>query len=835
MNSNYIPWLNKLLSYFHCLKDSDDKIELFRSSLCSSECFSPLALFMQIDASKKLFLTLNDFINYLHDSQINFNETSLRKCIHNFDKDGDFRINFDEFLGIILPRKNISLKKKIFSNIQESYCPNYALLEIRKQFCNLLIKELELVNNLNKLAEEITKTKEFTTYQAFSEIVCGDNYITKNNLSIFLKKNGIFYNDSEVKQIMFRIDADDDDKISYNEFKEMFFPITDKIVISQEQINYLTNKLEKSNKNKYENIEKIKNSESDLNNKAKTISGRNINKNNINPENKSFEYFNKTEITNQNTTYYTNDDKNYNSNILNTTSELMNNTYSQRIINRNNMKNTIKNNNNTKTNRNLNNNYESIKNVKKAFLDPENNSLNKNSMFTTNDSNNNYTKYITAFTNNRNYQKPDNDNKNNNSFNNSSLVTNGNTLTEYRNKNDSQNYKESLLQTKTLYTEYQTETNIEKKNNKSKSLDYKYSSPNANKSFTQTKIVQTSTNETEGNNRNDTNYYKRKEELLRKYCSDYNNNNDDDKQNYYTHKIYKSSKTESDFFSSPKNINYYDLTVNEPIKQENDLNKMSISELITNNNQNILKYQNNKSYNNNYMVYKDNKTDIIKSVNDGSKKNLYNLLNDYIEQNKITELKKETLANCEDVTPKKIFDFFNRGVKNTIGTFELYQTLKKLSHNMKPNDIKYIYKKYNKNFDDEFNYNEFRDLLLPNNNVITIMTQKESFNNYDGLSLNSQQKILDLFNQIIEGEKSNEEYRTLLNMSCGNYYKNLFDSLKSKIMDGLLKEDIVNFMSLYGKYLDREEAELLMEMMDKNRDDVIDYNEFVKCVSPKII
>ena len=34
-------------------------------------------------------MTSNDFITYLNNSQVNFNENSLRKCIHNFDKDGD--------------------------------------------------------------------------------------------------------------------------------------------------------------------------------------------------------------------------------------------------------------------------------------------------------------------------------------------------------------------------------------------------------------------------------------------------------------------------------------------------------------------------------------------------------------------------------------------------------------------------------------------------------------------------------------------------------------------------------------------------------------------------
>ena len=793
-----VPWLDKLLTYFECLKDSDDKIENLRSSLCGTESFSPLALFTQIDFYKKSFLTLNDFINFLQDSQINFNENSLRKCIHNFDKDGDFRINFDEYLGIILPRKNESLKQRIFSSLQDGYCPNYVLLEIKKKFCNLLLEELELVKNLNSLAEEITKSKEFTTYQAFMDIVCGDEYITKNNLATFLNKNGIFYSDDEVKQLMFRIDADDDDKISYNEFKEIFFPITDKIVINNK--NFV---------NDFENDDIIYS-------KFKTR------KTNTKPENRKNEYFNKSEIITQNSTYYysnKDDTNNFNSNIFNKTSKTLNNTYFLPYQSKNSINTSIKNNISNKNNKISKNKNGSMKNIKKSLLDLGNNSLNKSKMFVNNDSNNYYSKNISGFNTTRYYQNPYNDTEDNFNFNNSNLTENGITSSpenkKVRNDYQSIDYKEGLL----------TE-----RNNRNKSLDYKYSSPYVNKSLTK-KFFKLSTNNMNGNNINQTNYYKKKDELLRKYCDEYGNN---DNNNNTLNQLFNKTKKESIFFSPPKKTTYYYSTL--PVSKENQLNTITVNESVINNRQNILKSPNGKSYNNNYTIYKDTKLDKTNSVSDEAKKNFFNLLNDYIEQTKIAELKKETLANCEDVTPKKICDIFSGGVKQTISTSDLYQALKNLSNKIKPNDIKYILKKYNKNFDDEFTYNEFCELLFPNDEeTINSLNQRESYNSYEDLSLDSQQKIVDLFNQIIDGEKSNEEYRTLLSMSCGNYYRDLFESLKSVKTDGLLREDIDNFMSLYGKYLSQQEVELLMEKMDKNKDDVIDYNEFVKAVSPKII
>ena len=112
--SNF-PWLENLLSYFLNLKEIDDEIELIRVSLCQISQFSPLSLFDYIDINCKSFITLNDLISFLHAQNVAFDEQKLRKMIHNFDKDNDFSLNLDEFLGLILPRKNSVLQKNMLS------------------------------------------------------------------------------------------------------------------------------------------------------------------------------------------------------------------------------------------------------------------------------------------------------------------------------------------------------------------------------------------------------------------------------------------------------------------------------------------------------------------------------------------------------------------------------------------------------------------------------------------------------------------------------------------------------------------------------------------------
>ena len=114
-NPNSKIWLCSLLSYLINIKSIDDNIELILISLCSQPNFSPYKLFNFLDKSSKGFILLNDLIIFLREMQIPFEEKYLRIFIHNFDKDADFSLNLNEFLGLILPKKNMDFSKNMKS------------------------------------------------------------------------------------------------------------------------------------------------------------------------------------------------------------------------------------------------------------------------------------------------------------------------------------------------------------------------------------------------------------------------------------------------------------------------------------------------------------------------------------------------------------------------------------------------------------------------------------------------------------------------------------------------------------------------------------------------
>ena len=96
---------------------------------------------------------------------------------------------------------------------------------VENAFKKLLIKELNLVKTLISIADELKYSKEFTTYEAYISIVKDQKYITQENLGNYLRENNVELDSIDPIILMFRIDADNDGKISYEEFQEIFFLI----------------------------------------------------------------------------------------------------------------------------------------------------------------------------------------------------------------------------------------------------------------------------------------------------------------------------------------------------------------------------------------------------------------------------------------------------------------------------------------------------------------------------------------------------------------------------------------------------------------------------------
>ena len=249
INKNENKWEKILLKYFTTINSIDNSIEKIRKKLNYINNFSSLNLFNYLDKKSKKFLTLNDFKIFLQNSKIPFSEKNLRKFIHNFDKDNDFSLDYKEFLGMISSKyAEIKIKNEYGDKIQNNNGEIIINDEIKKVFGELIIEELNFVEKCYELSQNMINSKDFTTYEAFTAIVGDEKYINVKNLGKYLKNKGLNMTDLEINQLMFRIDSDNDGRISYEEFKEIFLPLNDN------NFKYDINIYE--NDNNYDNLDK---------------------------------------------------------------------------------------------------------------------------------------------------------------------------------------------------------------------------------------------------------------------------------------------------------------------------------------------------------------------------------------------------------------------------------------------------------------------------------------------------------------------------------------------------------------------------------------------------
>ena len=809
MESQAYPWLNTFLSYFKTIKTYDTEIESFRSSISSIPEFTPLSLFTYLDKNLKSFLSLNDFKSFLSSENVSFDEIKLRKLIHNFDKDGDFSLNLKEFTYLIQ-----SKRKKI----KNEYFPNLKLelnQEIKNDLKTILEKEMELIKELNDIAKEIINSENFSTYEAFTLIVGKEKYITKKNFGKFLNDNYMEISDEDVEQIMFRIDADNDDKISYEEFKEIFFTLNDD--------NFYNNKNNTNNEiaNKYLNLEEEK-------------------------ENNIYE-----KIEEQNEENNFNDNNNYNYNINQDEEDNKN-------IEEENNKNIEEDNKNIEEDNNINPDKKKKKTTKKVILKPKlksnlNNDsesnflhsqkplikdeeLNENNYITkgkcvncgvpkkdiTITSKYNIEPEIDKKINNFEEQKISNINLKGkyNSNNNLSIPKNENT-----HEHKSGGCKACLYTAKNIFSDLRSKNNINSpfisndnyNINKSEEVEENIEIKKDMDNLEENK-------EEDDNEDNEYDIYKNKDKLLKKYGIIIDNSNQNLENNIDISNFNFSTQKKYTYVRENNNNDNND-NLNNNLPQENE----NMNTLLKSKNKIPLSINNNlieTNYSSNVLSNSPRFNIIPKNDINEKKKLLFKLFVNFIEKENEVRKIKENLSSCPEANPQNIFDLFNINQSNKISSSDILETLNSLSSNdsINQDDIKYIFKKFNKTSSNGFTFYELKNILF---------SDQIQLNN-DEVNLEEKTKniIFEFFKEVIEGEKEIENSRIVLNEATNNIYYDLFESIKKGNKLGIEKDDIETFMKENEYDIKEDEVNIILEKMDKNRDSLIDYSEFIDEIKP---
>ena len=125
-------------------------------------------------------------------------------------------------------------------------------------------------------------------------------------------------------------------------------------------------------------------------------------------------------------------------------------------------------------------------------------------------------------------------------------------------------------------------------------------------------------------------------------------------------------------------------------------------------------------------------------------------------------------------------------------------------------------------------------MILPKKyNLAKVVSQRYPPSYFMGFSYDTKRILFRLFQSMIDTNKEINNCRIWLFSNKGFSGYDFYNLIKKNYANGITKDDIVGFMSENGKFLQPSEIALLMENLDKNKDGLISYNEFLSEIAPK--
>ena len=196
---------------------------------------------------------------------------------------------------------------------------------------------------------------------------------------------------------------------------------------------------------------------------------------------------------------------------------------------------------------------------------------------------------------------------------------------------------------------------------------------------------------------------------------------------------------------------------------------------------------------------------------------------------------KDKLCLREDITLKDLFCIFDYNKKNNISKREFKSVCKKLLGLYPTSDqIVLVFKRYDKNKDDNLNIKEFLGMIKPiKEEYASFLFNKKNNNqklDYQQLSMKSKKLLVEVVKNIIEDE--------------GNYYKFKDDMINQNLLDlkelweilfkysnnnkGLDKLEIKNLLMNNGFSLSQYDLDILFNKMDYDDDQILSYQDLTE-------
>lgn len=207
----------KLVSRFLmnlCLKERE--IELKRQFLADMSDFEPYLVFRRLLRKNPKGVDISNLEQFLKDNFIECSTEVAQDIIQYYDVDSDGMLSYKEFMDMVLPKEHPDLRafvtQKECFEIEES---EYLSYETEAGLADLLNSEIQLMRNL--LPQKKLLDKNGITASKICSLL--DNQLNQaslnfENLRELLNDTGLLPYDSEIVNILRKLDRDEDGQVS---------------------------------------------------------------------------------------------------------------------------------------------------------------------------------------------------------------------------------------------------------------------------------------------------------------------------------------------------------------------------------------------------------------------------------------------------------------------------------------------------------------------------------------------------------------------------------------------------------------------------------------------
>lgn len=211
---------SRLAKMLLILADGEAAVEVTRQVLANQIGFDAYNLFRLLDVEVKGWVDSVNIIDFLRRHNVYCGTFDAQQIVFQYDADLSGTLSYSEFVNMVVSERNSYLRNTSLSNTSRGILP--VPYDVEFSLVRLLEKELDYVKCLNGSVRELNLRYDFNALDAFKSLdIYNIDNVNSESVRKFLIRNFITPSESDLSNIVKRLDLDRDFRVTYTEFKSL--------------------------------------------------------------------------------------------------------------------------------------------------------------------------------------------------------------------------------------------------------------------------------------------------------------------------------------------------------------------------------------------------------------------------------------------------------------------------------------------------------------------------------------------------------------------------------------------------------------------------------------